>query len=83
MLHQDAIGHAASIPCAAEIRALLERTFIGCVGCDWPRCMGPPCVPSGVRQVGGCAVLHQHIRPLIAAFCAPARLKCRFRSGGC
>src|SRR6516164_5932255 len=27
-----------------------------------------PCVARGLRRVGGCAVLHQCIRPLIGAF---------------
>src|SRR5215510_13158088 len=32
------------------------------------QCMVRPCVARGLRQVGGCAVLHQCIRPLIGAF---------------
>src|SRR5262249_60194743 len=30
-----------------------------------------PCVARGLLRVGGCAVLHQCIQPLIGAFCAP------------
>src|SRR5262249_13613258 len=30
-----------------------------------------PCVARRLLRVGGCAVLHQCIRPLIGAFCAP------------
>src|SRR5262245_4925080 len=30
-----------------------------------------PCVARGLLRVGGFAVLHQCIRPLIGAFCAP------------
>jgi hypothetical protein len=30
-----------------------------------------PCVARGFRRAGGCAVLHQCIRPLIGACCAP------------
>src|SRR5262245_28181118 len=33
-----------------------------------PKCMVRPCVARGLRRVGGCAVLHQCIRPLIGAF---------------
>src|SRR5262249_37151187 len=32
------------------------------------QCMVRPCVARGLRRVGGCAVLHQCIRPLIGAF---------------
>jgi hypothetical protein len=35
------------------------------------KCMVRPCVARGFRRCGGYAVLHQCIRPLIGAFCAP------------
>jgi hypothetical protein len=33
-----------------------------------PTCMVRPCLQENVHRVGGCAVLHQCIRPLIGAF---------------
>src|SRR5215831_2886267 len=40
---------------------------------DWvcPKCMVRPCVASGFRRSGGFAVLHQCIRSLNGACCAP------------
>jgi len=38
---------------------------------DLTQCMVRPCVARRFLRVGGCAVLHQCIRPLIGAFCAP------------
>jgi hypothetical protein len=35
------------------------------------QCMVRPCVARGFRRSGGCAVLHQCIRPVIGACCAP------------
>ncbi len=36
-----------------------------------PECMVRPCVARGFRRSGGCAVLHQCIRPVIGAHLAP------------
>jgi len=50
----------------AESRDAVE-SFSG----NMTQCMVRPCVARGFRRVGGPAVLHQCIRPLIGGFCAP------------
>ena len=52
-----------------------------------PQCMVRPCVAREFRRSGGFAVLHQCIRPLIGAVCAPgpswisARVRSHYRTG--
>src|SRR6266566_5344910 len=52
-----------------------------------PLCMVRPCVARGFRRSGGCAVLHQCIRPLIRArLCSgpswiSARVRSHYRTG--
>jgi hypothetical protein len=74
--HAHCVNLASHSSDAGALHPGIDRAKTGCqklgaivvpeVGLT--RCMVRPCVARGLRRVGGYAVLHQCIRPLIGAF---------------